>query len=196
MKRIITISREFGSAGRTIGKLVADKLGYKFYDRELIEKVAEETGFSKAYIKERGEYSPSASSFSYSFMGRSHDGLSTDDYLFSVQRKVILQLAEEGGCVIVGRCADYILRNRTDVLNVFIHADKKWRAKRIVEVYGANKYRPERRLDDKDKKRRINYKYYTDREWGDYRNYDMSLNSGKLGIDTCVDIIVGQAKAE
>ena len=196
MKRIITISREFGSAGRTIGKLVADKLGYKFYDRELIEKVAEETGFSKAYIKERGEYSPSASSFSYSFMGRSHDGLSTDDYLFSVQRKVILQLAEEGGCVIVGRCADYILRNRTDVLNVFIHADKKWRAKRIVEVYGANKYRPERRLDDKDKKRRINYKYYTDREWGDYRNYDMSLNSGKLGIDTCVDIIVAQAKAE
>ena len=196
MKRIITISREFGSAGRTIGKLVADKLGYKFYDRELIEKVAEETGFSKAYIKERGEYSPSASSFSYSFMGRSHDGLSTDDYLFSVQRKVILQLAEEGGCVIVGRCADYILRNRSDVLNVFIHADKKWRAKRIVEVYGANKYRPERRLDDKDKKRRINYKYYTDREWGDYRNYDMSLNSGKLGIDTCVDIIVNQAKAE
>lgn len=194
MKRVITISREFGSAGRTIGKLVADKLGYKYYDKELIVKVAEETGFSQAYIKERGEYSPSASAFSYSFMGRSTDGMSTDDYLFSAQRKVILQLADEGDCVIVGRCADYILRDREDVMNVFIHADKKWRAKRIVEVYGANKYRPERRVEDKDKKRRINYKYYTDREWGDYRNYDMCLNSGTLGINTCVDIIARQAK--
>lgn len=196
MKKIITISREFGSGGRTIGKLVAEKLGYKFYDKELIEKVAEETGFSKSYISQRGEYSPSASSFSYSFMGRSHDGLSTDDYLFSVQRKIILKLAEEGSCVIVGRCADYILRNRDDVLNVFVHAPKDWRAKRIVEVYGANKFKPERRLADKDKKRRVNYKYYTDREWGDYENYDLSLNTGKLGIDKCVDIIVDAAKAE
>ena len=122
MKKIITISREFGSGGRTVGKLVAEKMGYKYYDKEIIEQVAEETGFSKAYISRRGEHSPSASMFSYSFMGRSHDGLSTDDYLFSVQRKIILKLAEEGNCVIVGRCADYILRNREDVLNVFIHA--------------------------------------------------------------------------
>jgi len=196
MKKIITISREFGSGGRTVGRLVADKLGYRFYDKELIEKVAEETGFSKAYIRQRGEYSPSASAFSYSFMGRSHDGLSTDDYLFSVQRKVILQLAEEGNCVIVGRCADYILRNRDDVLNVFVHAPKKWRANRIVEVYGANKYRPERRLEDKDKKRRVNYKYYTDREWGDYENYDLSLNTAAIGIEKCAEIIADVAKSE
>ena len=108
MKKIITISREFGSGGRTVGKLVAEKMGYKYYDKEIIEQVAEETGFSKAYISRRGEHSPSASMFSYSFMGRSHDGLSTDDYLFSVQRKIILKLAEEGNCVIVGRCADDI----------------------------------------------------------------------------------------
>ena len=194
MKKVITISREFGSGGRTIGKQVADKLGYAFYDKELIEAVAEKTGFSKDYIKERGEYSPSASAFSYSFMGRSRDGLSTDDYLFSVQRKVILELAEAGNCVIVGRCADYILRDREDVLNVFIHADKKVRAKRIVEVYGANKYKPEKRLDDKDKKRRVNYKYYTDRDWGDYHNYDLCLDSGTIGLEKCAEIICGLAK--
>ena len=196
MKKIITISREFGSGGRTVGKLVAEKLGYKYYDKEIIEKVAEETGFSKSFISQRGEHSPSASMFSYSFMGRSHDGLSTDDYLFSVQRKIILKLAEEGNCVIVGRCADYILRNREDVLNVFIHAPKAWRAKRIVEVYGANKFKPERRLDDKDKKRRVNYKYYTDRDWGDYKNYDLCLNTGKLGIETVAEIICDAAKSE
>ncbi len=194
MKKIITISREFGSGGRTVGKLLAEKLGYKFYDKEIIEKVAEETGFSKAYISKRGEHSPSASAFSYSFMGRSQDGLSTDDYLFSVQRKIILKLAEEGNCVIVGRCADYILRNREDVLNVFVHAPKAWRAKRIVEVYGANKQKPERRLDDKDKKRRVNYKYYTDRDWGEYTNYDLSLNTGTLGIERVVDIIAAAAE--
>ena len=196
MKKIITISREFGSGGRTVGKLVAEKMGYKYYDKEIIEKVAEETGFSKSYISRRGEHSPSASMFSYSFMGRSYDGLSTDDYLFSVQRKIILKLAEEGNCVIVGRCADYILRNHEDVLNVFIHAPKAWRAKRIVEVYGSNSHKPERRLDDKDKKRRVNYKYYTDREWGDYDNYDLSLNTATLGIENCADLIAAIAQAD
>lgn len=174
---------------------MADALGYAFYDKELIEAVAEKTGFSKDYVRERGEYSPSASAFSYSFMGRSRDGLSTDDYLFSVQRKVILELAEKGSCVIVGRCADYILRDRADVLNVFIHADKKVRAKRIVDVYGANKYKPEKRLDDKDKKRRVNYKYYTDRDWGDYHNYDLCLDSGTLGLEKCTELICDLAKS-
>ena len=195
MKNVITISREFGSGGRTIGKQVADALGYAFYDKELIEAVAEKTGFSKDYVRERGEYSPSASAFSYSFMGRSRDGLSTDDYLFSVQRKVILELAEKGSCVIVGRCADYILRDRADVLNVFIHADKKVRAKRIVDVYVANKYNPEKLLDDKDKNSRVNYKYYTDRDWGDYHNYDLCLDSGTLGLEKCTELICDLAKS-
>ena len=195
MKNVITISREFGSGGRTIGKQVADALGYAFYDKELIEAVAEKTGFSKDYVRERGEYSPSASAFSYSFMGRSRDGLSTDDYLFSVQRKVILELAEKGSCVIVGRCADYILGDRADVFKVFIPGYKNVGAMRIVVVYGANKYKPEKRLDDKDKKRRVNYKYYTDRDWGDYHNYDLCLDSGTLGLEKCTELICDLAKS-
>ena len=194
MKKIITISREFGSGGRTIGRMVAEKLGMSFYDKELIEKVAEESGLSKKYIEEGGEYAPSKSRFAYSFIGRNIDGMSLDDYIFMAQRKVILEIAEKESCVIVGRCADYILRNRDDVLNVFIHSDMDKRAERIVKLYGETDKSPEKRLKDKDKKRSINYKYCTDRVWGMSQNYHISLNSGAIGLDTCVDIIVDLAK--
>lgn len=115
-KRIITISREFGSGGRTIGKMVAEKLGIAFYDKELIEKIAEETGFSQKFIEEYGEHAPGTNVFSYSFLGRDANGISMQDKIWMQQRKLILDLAEKEPCVIVGRCADYILRNRTDCL--------------------------------------------------------------------------------
>lgn len=194
MKRIITISREFGSGGRTIGRNIAEKLGISFYDKELIEKVAEESGLSKKYIEEGGEYSPTKSRFAYSFIGRNIEGMSLDDYIFRAQRKVILEIAEKEPCVIVGRCADYILRNRDDVLNVFIHSDMDKRAERIVRLYGETDKSPEKRLKEKDKKRSINYKYCTDHIWGMSQNYHISLNSGMIGIDGCVDIIVDLAK--
>lgn len=194
MKKIITISREFGSGGRTIGRMVAEKLGMSFYDKELIEKVAEESGLSKKYIEEGGEYAPSKSRFAYSFIGRNIDGMSLDDYIFMAQRKVILEIAEKESCVIVGRCADYILRNRDDVLNVFIHSDMDKRAERIVKLYGETDKSPEKRLKEKDKKRSINYKYCTDRVWGMSQNYHISLNSGAIGIDKCVDIIADLAQ--
>ncbi len=194
MKKIITISREFGSGGRSIGRMVAEKLNMSFYDKELIEKVAEETGLSKKYIEEGGEYSPSKSRFAYSFIGRNIDGMSLDDYIFMQQRKIILDIAEKESCVIVGRCADYILRNRDDVLNVFIFADMDKRAERIVKLYGETDKSPEKRLKDKDKKRSINYKYCTDRVWGMSQNYHICLNSGEIGIDRCVDIIAELAK--
>ncbi len=194
MKKIITISREFGSGGRTIGRMVAEKLGMTFYDKELIEKVAEESGLSEKYIEESGEYAPSKSRFAYSFIGRNIDGMSLDDYVFNIQRKIILDIAENESCVIVGRCADYILRNRDDVLNVFIHSDMDKRAERIVKLYGETDKSPEKRLKEKDKKRSINYKYCTDRVWGMSQNYHITLNSGVIGIDTCVDIIADLAK--
>ena len=109
--------------------------------------------------------------------------------MWNAQRKIILELADKEPCVIVGRCADYILRDRNDCLKVFIHADMESRAKRIVEVYGEREEAPEKRLKEKDKRRSAYYHFYTDSDWGDMMNYDIALNSGELGIEKCVDII-------
>lgn len=193
-KKIITISREFGSGGRTIGRQVAEKLGVSFYDKELIEQVAAKSGLAEKFIEEQGEYSPAQNRFAYAFVGRSINGMSVDDYLWSVQRKIILEIAERESCVIVGRCADYILRDREDVLNVFVHADKQKRAERIVKLYGESSKAPEKRLMEKDKKRAINYKYYTEQEWGKAKNYHLSLDSGEFGIEKCVEIITELAQ--
>jgi len=194
-KKIITISREFGSGGRTIGHAVADKLGIPFYDKELVEQIALESGFAPQFIEEHGEHAPGKSMFSYAFThnGGMH-GLSTADFLWSVQCNVILQLAEKGPCVIVGRNADYILKDRKDVLHTFIHADMDFRADRIVKLYGESEKSPESRLNEKDKRRKVNYHHYTGRDWGQAQNYDICLNSGVLGIEHCAQIIVDLVK--
>ena len=193
-KKLITISREFGSGGRTIGRMVAEKLGIPFYDKELVDHVALESGFAPQYIEEHGEHSPSKSIFSYAFAHQSvpgiMNGLSTADFLWNVQCGVILQLAEKEPCVIVGRNADYILKDREDCLHVFIHADKEFRADRIVRLYGESEKRPMERLNEKDKRRQVNYRHYTGRNWGDAQNYDICLDSSKLGIEKCVEIIL------
>lgn len=189
MIKIITISREFGSGGRTIGKEVAEKLGIPCYDKDLIEKIAEETGYTKEYIADEGEYAPNANSLAYMFIGRGLDGLSNADKIWIAQKKVIEELAEKSACVIVGRCADYVLRERKDVLNVFVYADKKYRAERIVKQYGESEVEPEKRLADKDKKRKLNYKYFTEQEWGKRQNYHLSIDGGFLGIEKSVALI-------
>lgn len=191
-KNIITISRQFGSGGRTVGRQLAERLNIPFYDRELVKQVAEETGFDTKFIEENGEFSPSKSIFSFAVsqgVPCMQNGLSVSDFIFCMQRQVILKLAEKP-CVIVGRGADYILKDRDDVFDVFIHASMENRADRIVRLYGESEKKPEQRLADKDKKRKIYYKHYTDREWGDAKNYDMCLDSGKIGIDKCVDLII------
>ncbi|MCI7735381.1 MAG: cytidylate kinase-like family protein [Dysosmobacter sp.] len=189
--RIITISREFGSGGRTVGKQAAQKLSIPCYDQELIEKIAEESGFAPAYIKEQGEYVVRAGWLSNALAGRFSNGLTTQDQLWLLQRKVILELAEKGPCVIVGRCADYILREEADCLTAFIHADMEKRAQRIVQVYGEREESPEKRLRDKDKRRAAYYQMYTDMAWGDARHYHVALDSGALGIEKCVSILTG-----
>ena len=195
-KNIITISRQFGSGGRTVGRMLAKRLGVPFYDKGLVKQVADETGFDVGFIEENGEFSPSKSIFSFAMsqgIPIMQNGLSMSDFIFCVQRQVILKLAEQP-CVIVGRGADYILRDREDCFNVFIHADVQSRSERIVKLYGESEKKPEQRLADKDKKRKIYYKHYTDREWGDAKNYDICLNSGKIGIDKCVELILDAIK--
>lgn len=197
MKRIITISREFGSGGRSVGKLVAEKLGYRFYDRELVNKVAERSGFSPEFIEESGEYASARSSLLFALATASQysaDGLSMHDRLYIEQTKIIEELAAEGDCVIVGRCADFILRDWKDCLHVFIHADMESRAKRIVERYGKGERSPEKRLAEKDQKRKVYYRNYTGRNWGQAQNYDLCLNSGVLGVETCAELIVQACK--
>ena len=197
-KKIITISREFGSGGRTIGREVANRLGIPFYEKELVDQIALESGFAPKFVEEHGEHAPGLSRLSYAFAHQGvpgvMNGLSTADFLWSIQCSVIMQLAEQGPCVIVGRNADYILKDRKDVLDVYIHADKEFRADRIVRLYGESEKSPMTRLAEKDKRRQINYQHYTGRTWGTAQNYDICLNSGKLGIDNCVDIIVGMYK--
>ncbi len=192
--KIITISREFGSGGHTIGKMVAKQLGVPFYDKELVKQVATETGFDEKYIEEMGEQAPGKSWLAYAFGSQNSTaggkGLSMNDFLWTIQYKVVTELAEKEACVIVGRCADYILRERDDCFDVFIHAYKEVRAARIVERYGETNQPPEKRLNDKDKKRSVFYKHYTGRDWGRVQNYHMALNSGKLGIDECVRLII------
>lgn len=198
-KQILTVSRQFGSGGRTIGRAVAERLGIPCYDKELIEQVAQKTGFDPNYIAEHGEYAPGKSIFSYAINRQASDalgGMSTPEYLWVQQRQIILDLAQKGPCVIVGRCADDILSERTDCLHVFVYADAAFRADRIVKLYGERDASPQERLKDKDGRRRINYKHFTGREWGQCQNYDLCLNSGVLGVDTCTDLLVRLMQGE
>ena len=191
---IITISREFGSGGRYIGEQLAEKLGIAFYDKDIISKVAEETGLNEEFVKEAGEYSPFKSIFSYGFVSRDADGSSMEDIVFNAQRKIILDLAEKGPCVIVGRCADHILADRDDCLNVFINGSEEDKIKRIMKYKGVADIEARRLMKDTDKRRRINYNYYTDRQWGKPQNYDVCLNSTSLTTDRYVKILYDAIK--
>ena len=194
-RQIITISREFGSGGRSVAHRVAELLGVPYYDKALVKQVSVETGFDEKFIEHEGEYaSPWQSMLTYAFAGngsRQHmNGLSTADFLWVIQCRVILDLAEKGPCVIVGRCADFILRERTDVLNVFIHAPIPFRADRVVRLYGESAAAPEKRLEEKDRRRRAYYKHYADRDWGMSQNYHLSLDSSLVGIERCAQLIL------
>lgn len=194
MNHIITVSREFGSGGRTVGKKVAEQLGIPCYDSELIQKIAEESGFAENYVKEAGEYAPGG--FLSSALSNRAFGPTNEDILWEIQCRVISELAEKAPCVIVGRCADYILQDKAKCLKVFIHADMAFRAKRIVEVYGEREQSPEQRLHDKDKRRAAYHRFYTNMKWGYAQNYHITLDSGELGIDKCADIIADLYKSK
>lgn len=193
-KNIITISREFGSGGRTVGRLLGEKLGIPCYDKEFIKKIADETGFAPEFVEKNGEDAPSKSIFAYlpaayPGQGPAPNGMSIYDYLYVIQKKIILDLAQKGPCVIIGRCSDYILRDREDALHAFIYADTAFKAERIVRLYGESEKAPEERLREKDKKRSINYKHFTGREWGDPDNYEIMLRSSAIGVEKCAEIL-------
>lgn len=185
--RIITISREFGSGGRTIGKMTAKELNIPCYDKALIQQIAEESGFAESYVRDTEETAPKV--FFNSALSPRAFGPTNEDYLWEIQSKVILELAKREPCVIVGRCADYILRDKADCLTVFIHADIQHRSERIAKVYGEREESLEQRIKDKDKRRAAYHRFYTDMKWGYAKNYQVSLDSGILGLSQCAEIL-------
>ena len=189
-KRIITISRGFGSGGRFIGEEVAKKLGIAYYDKNIIGQIAEKSGLSPEYIQENAELSPKKGLFAYAFSGRDITGKSVEDMVYEAQRNIILDLAEKEPCVIIGRNADYILKDRDDVLNVFIHGDMPEKIKRITGLYNVKEKEAVKMMADTDKRRRTNYNFYTDQSWGKASNYTLCLNSSQLGYDRCEMIIM------
>ena len=193
-KRIITISREFGSGGRFIGEEVAKKLGVAYYDKDIIGQIAEQSGFAPEYIQENAELSPKKGLFAYAFAGRDITGKSVEDMVYEAQRKVILEIAEKESCVIIGRNADFILRDRNDVLNVFIHGDMPEKTQRIIGLYHVEEKEAVKMMADTDKRRMTNYNFYTDQKWGKASNYTLCLNSSQLGYDRCEKIIIECSK--
>ncbi len=193
-KRIITISREFGSGGRFIGEKVAKKLGIAYYDKNIIRQIAEKSGLSPEYIQESGELSPKKGMFAYAFAGRDITGKSVEDMVYETQRKVILELADKEPCVIIGRNADYILKDRDDVLNIFIHGDMPEKIQRITRLYNVEEQEAVKMMADTDKRRMTNYNFYTEQKWGKASNYTLCLNSSQLGYDRCEAIIIECAK--
>ena len=187
--KVITITREFGSGGRTIGRKVAEALGYSFYDWNLVDKIATETGFAKEFIEENGE---EQGRFSAVFTSSSF-GFNLNEQLFEAQSRVVLNLAEQGNCVIVGRCADYLLRNDPNTMSCFIYANDA-RKNRVINEYGETDVPIEKRLKDKDKRRKAHYEYFTSRKWGKSFYYDLCIDTGRIPIDTAVDVIVEAAK--
>ena len=189
-KRIITNSREFGSGGRFIGEEVAKKLGIAYYDKNIISQIAEKSGLSPEYIQESAELSPKKGMFAYALAGRDITGKSVEDMVYEAQRKVILELADKEPCVIIGRNADYILKDRDDILNIFIHGDIPEKIQRITRLYNAEEQEAVEMMADTDKRRMTNYNFYTEQKWGKASNYTLCLNSSQLGYDRCETVIM------
>lgn len=190
MKNIITISREYGSGGYEIGQKVADALGFKFYDKELIADLADKIMVSESFVEAADEMPVKRNIFrEISPIFANNEGEQAD-YIFAEQGKFIVQLAEKGNCVIAGRRADYYLRENKNALHLFFYADMEYKIERICKTENCSREDAIKKINDMDKKRRTSYEYTTGRKWADVHNYDRMICTSSLGIDKCVEEIV------
>ena len=203
MKKVITIGRELGSGGRTIGKMVANKLGIPYYDHELIDAAAEKSGLSASFVETTEQKVTNSllynlamgTSYGYGILKSANaQTLPLAEQVYIAQKDVITEYANKGRCVIVGRCADQILADRDDVLRVFIYADPAKRAERGVKEYGMTENTALKEIKRSDKERSQHYNGFTEKVWGDRHNYDLLLNSGVLGFENCAKIICSMAE--
>lgn len=199
-KRIITISRECGSSGHSIGKEVAQRLNIGFYDKKLIEVASEKSGLDEDFIREYGEYQKPSLLFglavdpTFALNTVAGDYVQMSDKIFYLQSEIIREIAESEPCVIVGRCADYILSERNDCLNVFICSDMLSKVEHITSKNGGEQRKVENELKKRDRARAAHYAHYADRKWGAAANYDICLHSGRLGFEKCIEIICNAYK--
>ncbi len=200
-KHIITIARQFGSGGSDIAKSLAEELGIKFYDKELISLAAKESGMSPEIFEKIDEQATNSLLYSLS-MGLYNFGngfsamgdLPVNDKLYIIQHKMIKRLAEEGPCVILGRCADYILKDHKNVVNIFINADMDYRKAHAIKYHNIDKKRAEQIINKADKTRANYYSFYSGQKWGQAQNYDLCINSGKMTKDDAVKLIMTYVK--
>ena len=182
---VITIAREYGSGGRYVGKLVADKLGIKLYDKEFITQIAQETGLSEEYIEKNEQKRNVLATLNNGY----YSGLNNSDELFIKEAELIKKVTDNESCVIVGRCADFILKDKKNVLKIFIYSNMENKIKRATEIYGLDKDKAEKEIKRIDKLRANHYKYYTDKEWSNRENYDLCINSDIVGVEKSAELI-------
>lgn len=194
---IITIGRQFGSGGREIGQIVADKLGIKLYDKEMLQRAAENSGICQELFESHDEkpsnsflYSLVMDTYSMGYSGSAYNDMPINHKVFLAQFDAIKKIAEEGPCILVGRCADYALEGYPNLLRVFIHADLDARIKRIARKYDLTDAKAKDLIIKTNKKRASYYNYYTDKRWGDADSYDVCLNSSLLGLDGTAEAII------
>lgn len=201
MNTVVTISRQFGSGGRLIGKLLAERLGVPFYDKEIIEKAAQNCGFAEGFIKDNEQKRKGFASYTMPVSVLGTGAFANFDNfearIYAAEAEAIETFANGGACVIVGRCADYVLRNKRKCMNVFVFADTDSRVKRVIEVYkdAPDERKAQKLVRDTDKLRARHYRYYTDSEWGSASNYHLCIDSALFGIDNCVEMLASAYKA-
>lgn len=186
-KYVVTIGRHFGSGGREIGQKLARKLGINYYDKELLVEIEKQTGLSTDYISEADEQRNSI--WTHAFAGILYDGIYTQERLFRFQSETILKIAAKESCVIVGRCADYILRDHPCCLNTFVHAPLDFCVNRLHQTEGVPPDEAKELIVKMNKKRASYYNFYTDKKWGHITSYHLAVDSSVLGIDPTVELI-------
>ena len=196
MKTVITIGRQFGSGGREIGEKLSKAYGISYYDRDLLTRAAKESGFCEEILQNHDErptnsflYNLVIDTYSFGYNSSSFVDMPISQKVFLAQFDTIKKVAEEGPCVIVGRCADYALDGRDNVINLFIYADDDFKIKRVMDIYDLDENKARDMINKKDKQRQSYYNYYTNRKWGKADTYDLCINSSVLGIDGSVKLI-------
>ena len=196
MNTIITIGRQFGSAGREIGEKVAESFGITCYDKELLTRAAKESGFCEEMLINHDErptnsflYNLVMDTYSFGYNSGTYSDMPISHKVFLAQFDTIKKIAQEGPCVIIGRCADYALQDYDNVVNLFIFGDEECKVKRIMERYSLSEKQARDMINKKDKQRQSYYNYYSSKKWGRSDSYDLCINSSKLGIDGCVNLI-------